>query len=64
MYCMAGRQWAYKGRHKKELILDIMHIDLRLMVVPSIEFSNRILRELNNIKDFLNKSFTSGFRGT
>ncbi len=55
---MAGRQWAYKERHKKELMLDIMHIDLRSMVATSIEFSNRILKELNNIKDFLNKSFT------
>jgi len=48
---MAGRQQAYRGRHKKELISDIMHIDLRSMVAPSIEISNRIIRELIDLKE-------------
>ena len=51
---MAGRQWAYIERHKKELVLNIMHIDLRSMVAPSIEISNQILEELIKINKFYN----------
>jgi hypothetical protein len=56
MYCMAGRQWD-KGRHKKELMLDIMHIDLRLMVAHCLLNWNKILKEFNHFLDqyfFLN----------